>query len=80
MTTNPTPGFLDLLNEPIPAEWRTTRHCPTCSSTDLYVSSDEVELDRWCTTSCANCGRALRRDFIGHPTWEDPEWVAGGEQ
>lgn len=72
---------LDLLNEPIPAGWRTTRHCPSCSSTSLRVSSDEVELGYWCTTACAKCGRELRRDYIdGRPTWEDPQWVAAAEQ
>lgn len=37
------PKNLDLLNEPIPDEWLSTRHCPTCGSTALQVSSDEVE-------------------------------------
>jgi hypothetical protein len=72
---------LDLLNEPIPPEWASTRHCPMCNSVELRVSSDEVELGGWCTISCLSCGRELRRDYIdGRPTWQDPEWVKAGEQ
>jgi hypothetical protein len=71
---------LDLLNEPIPPEWYATRHCPTCSGTELRVHSDEVELGRWCSTYCV-CGRLLRQDFIdGRPAWEDPEWIKRTEQ
>lgn len=73
--------MIDLLNEPTPSEWLTTRHCPACGSVELSVSSDEVELGGWCTTSCGNCGRELRKDYIdGRPAWDDPEWVKAGEQ
>ena len=71
---------LDLLNEPPPAEWLTTRRCPTCSSPVLRTESDEVELGRWCSTYCGNCGRKLRVDRIDAPPWEDPEWAKAGEQ
>lgn len=73
---------LDLLNEPIPDEWRATRHCPTCGGVDLVVSSDEVEVGGWCSTSCLDCGRVLRRDTVDHEgshVWEDPEWIKAGE-
>lgn len=74
---------LDLLNEPIPAEWAATRHCPSCGGTELKVWSDPVELGGWCTTECAGCGRELRKDAIGADgisSWEDPEWVKATEQ
>ena len=70
----------DGVSAPGPPGWYATRHCPTCASTSLVVSSDEVELDRWCTIACAACGRELRREFVGAPSWEDPEWVKAGEQ
>lgn len=66
----------DLLSDGIPPEWFTTRHCPSCHSTTLRVSSGEW----WCTTSCGQCGRELRRDHIDGPVWEDQDWAKGGEQ
>lgn len=73
--------MIDLLNEPIPPEWASTRHCPSCHSTTLRVSSDKVEMGGWCPTYCGVCGRELRRDYIdGRPAWEDQEWAKGGEQ
>lgn len=74
---------LDLLNEPIPEDWLTTRHCPTCGDVNLVVSSGEVEIGDWCSTTCMGCGRLLRKDTIdadGSHVWEDPEWVKAGEQ
>lgn len=75
-------GDLDLLNEPIPEDWLTTRHCPSCNGVELRVSSGEVEVGDWCFTSCKECGRLLRKDTIDHTglhAWNDPEWVASGE-
>lgn len=76
---------LDLLNEPIPTEWALARRCPSCGGVELKVWSDPVEMNGWCTTECAGCGRELRRDFFaanvdGLQTWEDPEWVKATEQ
>lgn len=67
---------LDLLNEPIPAEWRATRRCPECNDVDMVVESDDPVTWGWCTTSCAKCGRTLRVDRLDRRPWEDPEWVA----
>lgn len=73
---------LDLLNDPVPDDWHSTRHCPSCGCVDLVISSDPVLLGGWCTTACANCGRELRIDTLdehGLHTWEDSEWARAGE-
>lgn len=72
---------IDLLNQPPPPEWARTRHCPSCGGVDLMISSVDPQTGEWCFTSCKDCGRELRRDYIdGRPTWEDPEWISATEQ
>lgn len=71
---------LDLLNDGPPDEWKHTRHCPSCGSTSLMVSSDDPLGGGWCTTECAGCGRHLRTDRLDAAPWEDPEWVKATQQ
>lgn len=71
---------LDLLSDGPPDEWEHTRHCPSCGSTSLLVTSDDALADGWCTTCCAGCGRHLRTDRMDKAPWEDPEWVKATQQ